>query len=54
MAREGYCAVSAGSGAGVCSFVGRRSFAEDEEFDEDEQDEGEGELAEEEAPGKGA
>lgn len=42
--------------AGCCSLsragVGAGSFAKDEEFDEDEEDQGESELAEEEARGK--
>ena len=45
-----------GEGAGAAeggevqgAVVGRGEFAEDEEFDEEEEDEGDGELAEEEA-----
>lgn len=48
--------VLVGEGAGAAeggevqgAVVGRGEFAEDEEFDEEEEDEGDGELAEEEA-----
>lgn len=54
LAGEGEGAVSTGGGAGGGSFVGGGSFPEDEEFDKSEQDQGEGELADEKAPGEGA
>ena len=46
-------ALAAGGGVGGGARVGRGQLAEDEEFDEEDDQEGDGELAEEEALGEG-